>query len=88
MDSVLRKIYYGVMDGTRPYPRNEEHRRLSREFADRAEGFCGRLTPELQGEYGALENALMELSCEDERFAFADGFRLGALTMLEVLTGE
>ena len=27
MESVLRKLYYGVMDGTRPYPRNEEHRR-------------------------------------------------------------
>ena len=88
MNSVLRKIYYGVMDGTQTYPRNGEHRRQVNDFADKAEEFSNRLSPELRREYGDLENAALALCCEDERYAFTDGFRLGALTMLEVLTGE
>lgn len=88
MDSVLRKIYRGVMDGSQPYPRSEEHRRLVYDFADKAEAFSMRLSPELRREYRALEDAELAVRCEDERYAFTDGFRLGALTMLEVLTGE
>lgn len=88
MDSVLRKIYYGVMDGTQPYPRNGEHRRQVNDFADKAEEFSKRLSPELRREYRELENAALAVCCEDECYAFTDGFRLGALTMLEVLTGE
>lgn len=88
MDNALRKIYNGIMDGTQPYPRSEEHRRLAHDAADRADAFCGRLSPELCREYRELETAGLALCCEDERYAFTDGFRLGALTMLEILTGE
>ena len=88
MDSVLRMFYNGMVDQIRPYPRNGEHRRLSHDFADKADDFYGRLSPELGRAYRELETAALALCCEDECYAFTDGFRLGALTMLEVLTGE
>lgn len=89
MRRVLEEIYHGNLNPEeRMVPKDPEYRPLNRKISQLMEEAKQRLS---KSEFAALEQ-ILDLNGESSSMvaseAFAQGFRMGALVMMEVFDGE
>lgn len=89
MKSILEKIYYGNLNPEeRMVPTDPEYRPLNRKISDLMEEVKQRFS---ESDFKALEE-ILDLNGESSSMvtseAFVQGFRMGALVMMEVFCGE
>lgn len=89
MESILGHLYMGnIHPAERGYSCSPEGKKRMNEFLKKQTAFRAMLSPELLALSDEVSDANYALIGEDYKTSFIDGFRLGALTMLEVLLGE
>lgn len=89
MESILGQLYMGnIQPAERSYSRGRVRKKLADEFLEKQTAFRAMLSPELLALSEEVSDANYAVIGEDYKTSFIDGFRLGALTMLEVLLGE
>jgi hypothetical protein len=89
MKTILEELYNGhILPAELIVPQNSEYRPLNRKISDIKETWQKKLSVD---DYKSLET-LLELYCQSSALeasaSFGYGFKLGAMLMLEVLSGK
>lgn len=92
MESILSALYNGeIMPAEQCAARNRQYRELQREHCRHYEDFIetlNRRDPALAQKFIQIMDEQMEQLPDEGERSFAEGFRLGARIMLEVLRAE
>ena len=86
MEGFIERLFYGRINPTEmPRPDDPHTRELERKYAQALRDFEARIAPELHREFGAVIDDCVAVDAREGMACFAEGFRLGALMMLDVL---
>ncbi|GIO33611.1 MULTISPECIES: DUF6809 family protein [Paenibacillus] len=89
MESIIEELYYGNLNPEEQIvPTDPEYRAINRKITELIEGAKKRFS---ESDFAALEE-ILDLNGESNsiliRASFTQGFRMGALVMVEVFCGE
>ena len=86
MESILSALYHGQISPEEHYsPKCAEYQAIRREHCRHYEDFLHQLPPALADRFAAIMDEQLNLLPPDFQESFTDGFRLGALLMLDIL---
>ena len=86
MESILSALYHGQISPEDHYsPQTEKYHAIRQEHYRHCEDFLRQLPPALADRFTAIMDEQLNLLPLDFQESFTDGFRLGALLMLDIL---
>ncbi|OKP96245.1 DUF6809 family protein [Paenibacillus sp. P46E] len=86
MGSILENLYFGnIRPDEEVHPNHSEYQELNRTISSIIEAYHRKLTPEEYDELEKLIDLLGQTTSMYSAAAYTEGFRLGALMMMEVM---
>lgn len=87
--SILKRWHDGnLYSDEEIVPRDAEYRSVGAKIGEKREYFRSRLTPEDQVRFEKWDDLLLSSSSMNSYANFSYGFKLGALLIYEILTGD
>ncbi len=87
-DFITQFFYGNITPNARNMPKNSDLGKATRAFADAKEQLLATLTETEKSTLECLLNAHTEILVITDHDSFCQGFRLGAMMMLDVLDGD
>ncbi|KWX72637.1 hypothetical protein AMQ84_25600 [Paenibacillus riograndensis] len=89
MGSILEALFYGnIRPDEGIHPKHSEYQELNREISSFINAYHKKLSPEEYDEFEKLIDLLGQSTSMYSAAAYKEGFRLGALMMIEVMGAE